>query len=143
MVEGLTAEYGLDFDAWEGGFELPGGGLSLGFLNVATPIEGDDMAGAGVGSDDCPKGDFMDVFADGGQDAVEKSDDLTLRDGLAVHFCVSVGGGDFDGVDILNRVLHSPNDLGAGEFRHVGEESGYALGLTAGGNNVEGLVGDF
>ena len=49
MIEGLTAEDGLDFDAGEGVLKPPGGGLGLGFLNVAAPIEGDDGAGGGVG----------------------------------------------------------------------------------------------
>ena len=143
MVEGLTAEDGFDFNAGEGVFELPGGGLCLGFLYVAAPIEGYDVAGARVGGGDGTMGHFVDVFADGFEDAIEKADDLSSSDGLAIHYGVSMGGGDFDSVDVIDGVFHGLQHLVPWEFRDVGEEGSDALGLAAGGDDVEGFAGDF
>ena len=141
MIEGLTAEDGLDFDAGEGVLEPPGGGLGLGFLNVAAPIEGDDGAGGGVGGKDGAVGHVLDVVADGGKDAVEKADDVSPRDGLAVHYRVAVSGGDFHGVEVLDGVFHGLQDLGLGDLGDIGEERGDALGLAGGGDDVEGDIG--
>ena len=143
MVERLPAEDGLNFDAWEGVFESSGGGLCLGFLDVAAPIEGDDVAGAGVGGDDGAVGDIVDAFADGGKYAVEETDDLSPGDGLAVHDGIAMGGGDFDGVEVFDGVFHGFQNLVPGEFRHIGEQGGDALGLATGGDDVEGFFSDF
>ena len=141
MIEGLTAEDGLDFDAGEGVLKPPGGGLGLGILNVAAPIEGDDGAGDGVGGKDGAVGHVVDVVADGGKDAVEKADDVSQRNGLAVHYCVAVGGGDFHGVEVLDGVFHGLQDLGLGDLGDVGEQRGNALGLVAGWDDVEADIG--
>ncbi len=143
MVEGLPAEYGLDLDVGEGVFELLGGGLSLGFLYVAAPVEGHDMTIAGVGGDNSAMGHFMDMLAYDRKDAVEEADYLSSDNGPAVHDGVAMCGGDFDGMNVLDGVFHGLQDLVAGEFRDVGEQGGDALSLAAGGDDVEGFADDF
>jgi hypothetical protein len=142
VIKGLPAEDGFDFDAWEGVLESPGGGLGLGLIYVAAPIAGDNGPGDGIGSQDGLLGHVVDVFAGGGEGAIEETYDLSVGDRFPVHNGIAMGGGDFHGVNVMDGVFHRFQNLILREFRYIREKGGDALGLAASGYDVDGPNGD-